>query len=119
MSGHIRVGVKVGVPWAGLAAGPTAWAVSTQLNYALANWSCEHQMRIVPILALALAAIALGGAFLSARAWRASGPDQASLESEGTPRRFLAGMSLLMAVLFAVVILAQGSAGLVLNGCER
>jgi hypothetical protein len=35
------------------------------------------------------------------------------------PRPFLAGLSVLIGVLFAVVILTQGAAGLVLNGCER
>lgn len=69
------------------------------------------------MLALALTLIALISGFISARAWRSSGPGM--LDTDGTPRRFLAGVSLLLAVLFAVVILAQGAAGVILDGCER
>jgi hypothetical protein len=111
--------MRSGISWAGLAAGPGAWAVSTQLNYALADWSCRHEPRLIPIAALVLALAALAGGFLSARAWRASGPDQSWLESDAAPHRFLAGISLLLAVLFAVVIMTQGTAAFLLNGCER
>jgi hypothetical protein len=111
--------IRSGISWAGLIAGPGAWAVSTQLNYALADWSCRHEPRLVPVAALVLALAALAGAFLSARAWRASGAEQSRLESDGAPHRFLAGMSLMLAVLFAIVIMTQGSAAFLLNGCER
>jgi hypothetical protein len=110
---------RSGVSWAGLVAGPGAWAVSTQLNYALADWSCRHDPRLIPIAATVLTLAALAGGFLSARAWRASGPDQSRLESDGAPRRFLAGTSLMLAVLFAIVIMTQGTAAFLLDGCER
>jgi hypothetical protein len=112
---HLRAGIS----WAGLVAGPGAWAASTQLNYALADWSCRHEPRLIPVAALVLALVALAGAFLSARAWRASGADQSRLESDGAPHRFLAGVSLMLAVLFAIVIMTQGTAALLLDGCGR
>jgi hypothetical protein len=34
-------------------------------------------------------------------------------------RKFLAALGIMTAVLFTVVILVQGAAGLVLDGCER
>ena len=37
----------------------------------------------------------------------------------GAPRPFLGVIGTLLGVLFALVILTHGAAGLVLNGCER
>src|SRR5687768_14692367 len=34
------LGKRRGMPWAGLVAGPTAWAVNTQIGYALVPWVC-------------------------------------------------------------------------------
>ena len=98
-------------PSAGLFAGPAAWFLSTQVNYALTPWVCAHQIRIIPAVALALAALSLGGWFLSWRAYRAAGT--------GPAGRFLAAIGVAMALLFAAVILVQGAAGLVFHGCER
>jgi hypothetical protein len=98
-------------PTAGLFAGPAAWFLSTQVNYALTPWVCAHQVRIVPAVALALAAVSLAGGFLSWRAHRSAGASPAN--------RFLAAIGIMMALLFAAVILVQGAAGLVFHGCER
>ena len=107
--------------WAGLAAGPGAWAVATQLQYALTPWICAHEVNLVPVVALALAAVALAGAFVSWRVWNGAAVEASEMGAGvmEAPRPFLAGLSVLIGVLFAVVILTQGAAGLVLNGCER
>ncbi|MFC7400584.1 hypothetical protein ACFQU1_25610 [Chelatococcus sp. GCM10030263] len=104
-----------GLSWAGFVSGPGAWALSTQVNYMLAPWECAHRAGAVPWAALLLALVALPGGLLSWRAWQRP-------EAAGRPartERFIAGVSLAMAVLFALVILLQGTAGLVFNGCER
>ena len=98
-------------PSAGLFAGPAAWFLSTQANYALTPWVCAHQVRIIPLVALALAVLSLAGGFLSWRAYRSAGASPAS--------RFLAAIGIMMALLFAAAILVQGAAGLVFHGCER
>jgi hypothetical protein len=59
-----------GTSWAGLAAGATAWAVDTQLNYALVPWACAHGRNIVPAIAGVLAVVSLLGALSSLLAWR-------------------------------------------------
>jgi hypothetical protein len=111
---------RTGVSWAGLFAGPGAWAVSTQANYAATPWVCAHKVNFIPVLALVLAAVALAGAFLSWRAWGTAGGSRASGEaSDGRPVVFLAAIGILMGVLFALVILTQGAAALILDGCER
>jgi hypothetical protein len=106
---------------AGLFAGPGAWALSTQANYALVPWICAHKVNLVPVVALACAAAALGGAFVSWRAWKIGAVAESEVGARITeaPRPFLGAIGALIALLFALAILTQGAAGLVLNGCER
>ena len=110
-----------GLPSAGLYAGPGAWLASTQGNYALVPWVCAHKLALIPVFALVLAAIALAGAFLSWRAAYAPAAWESELEAarEPQPLPFLAALGIAMGVLFALVILTQGAASLVLDGCER
>jgi hypothetical protein len=106
------VGLLNRAPWVGLVTGPVAWAVSTQVNYGLADWACRHQPNPIPWIALVLAAISALGA---AASWR--------LRTSGLPvsrtHVFLADLAALTGALFAVVILTQGAAGLVFTGCEH
>jgi hypothetical protein len=98
-------------PWAGQLSGPAAWAINTQLGYALVPWSCAHGINLIPWVALIAALLAAAGGLVSWRVWR----DQAASDNA----RFVAVVGLLLAALFALVILMQGAAGLVFQGCER
>ena len=109
-----------GLPSAGLYAGPLAWFVSTQGNYALVPWMCANKVPVVPIFAAVLVAITLFSGFLSWRAFAtASSAPQADVTGAGRPHRFVAAIGIMMAVLFALVIAVQGIAGVMFNGCER
>lgn len=109
-----------GWPSAGLYAGPTAWFVSTQANYAIVPWVCAHQTPLVPVVALAMIGLSLLGGFLSWRAFAVvSAAPEPSTGEGGRPRRFVALMGIAMALLFAAVIGLQGAAGLTFDGCER
>ena len=109
-----------GIDWAGLALGPAAWALSTQANYSLAGWSCTASLGPIPPFAFLLVLIALAGAGISWRAWYVAGATGGILlQDDGRSRSFLALLSMLIAFLFAAVILMQGAAGLILTGCER
>ena len=109
-----------GIDWAGLVTGPGAWAISTQANYSLADVTCGSKFNIVPVLALAMVLTALAGAALSWRAWWvANAREELVGEEDGRPRAFLAFTGTAVALLFAVVIGAQGAAGFILSGCER
>ena len=110
--------LQEGTSWAGLLAGPSAWGVSTQLNYALVEWQCRSQLPVIPFAALVLVLLALTGGAVSWRAWQRGG---ASFKPERTldTERFVSMISILTAVLFAAVILLQGAASLILDECTR
>src|SRR4051794_16315355 len=96
-------------PWAGLMAGPGAWAINTQASYALANWTCVARFDLVPALSALLMLIALLGAFVSWRAWRHF-PQHAPLDDSTShePCGFVAASGVFLGILFAIVILTQG-----------
>jgi hypothetical protein len=109
-----------GTSWAGLAAGATAWAVDTQLNYALVPWACAHGRNIVPAIAGVLAVGSLLGALSSLLAWRRHhGPGMHVPEQEGHPRHLLSGIGTAAGVLFAIVIALQGIAAVMISPCLR
>jgi len=105
---------------AGIWIGALAWATSTQLNYSLVPWVCTSGVRITPWTAAALAVIALLGSGLSVYAFRHR---RERLETErpqaGTPHEMLAVLGIAIGVLFALIIVMQGVAGLFLTGCEK
>jgi hypothetical protein len=113
-------GLSRGVPSAGIFAGPIAWLVDTQANYALVPWICAHQIQLVPVVALVMALVSLGGGFLSWRGYASAAPTPLPDSSGGgRPHRFLALIGVAMALLFAIVILIHAAAGLIFHGCER
>ena len=110
---------RSGLPSAGVFAGPVAWFVSTVGNYALSPWVCAHKQPAVPALAAAMVAVSLYGAFLSWRALASVATAPADETGAGRPHRFIAGVGIMMSLLFALVIVVQGAAGVVFTGCER
>jgi len=111
--------IENGWPSAGLYVGALSWMVSTQANYMLAHVVCAHQrVWLVPALSLALALISSLGALVSWRALSGRYAEPNHGVGEG-PHRFIAIIGMASAALFAAVILLQGMAGLVLDGCER
>ncbi|MER9331516.1 hypothetical protein [Mesorhizobium sp. M0488] len=92
--------------------------MSTQLNYSLVHWQCNRQVPIVLPIALALALLSLLGGALSWRAKRQGGAAFKPQRTRGT-EYFVANLGILSALLFALVIIMQGSAALILDGCVR
>jgi hypothetical protein len=111
-------GARRNLAWAGGAAGPLAWLASTQVNYAFAAWPCAARAPLVAAIALALAVIALGGAALSWRGLKRVASAPGSLPRKPRSERFVAAAGMGLALLFALVIAMQGTAGLIFDGCE-
>jgi hypothetical protein len=110
---------RVTVPWAGLVTGPVAWLISFQLNYALVPWECANKQYPVPWIAVILAIVAASGGLVSWTSWRSSAVEGPDFEHRPGTTRFLAGIGLMAAALFTLIILLHAFAGLVFNGCER
>jgi hypothetical protein len=104
-------------PAAGLFAGALAWFVNTEANYALAGRLCGWGVPLVPVISASMLLVALCGGVLSWQALRRIGP--LADARGGSPGRLMAGTGVIAAALFAIVIVIQGAAGLVFDGCER
>lgn len=114
----MRTALVQRTPAAGIVAGIIAVLFNQGVGYALVPWICASQINPVPVLAIATAAVALLGSFLS---WRTLPGRTSAAESHagGRPLEFLAGVAVLFGFLCAALVLTQGAAGLVFNGCER
>jgi hypothetical protein len=109
-----------GRSWAGLVGGPTAWALNTQLNYALLPYACKFSFNIVPLVAAVFAFISFFSAWLSWLAWhRYRGPIFPIPEHDGRPRDLLCGIGVGSGILFGLVIFLQGLASAWLGPCLR
>ena len=108
--------------WAGILAGPIAWAALLQTNYALSYVACEQQhkwmLHLATLVALALVAAA---AFAAWRAAPALEEDEHADGDSGAAsllrRRFMALAGLAMCAWFAIVILATAIPAVVQHPC--
>jgi hypothetical protein len=112
--------------WAGVFAGPVAWALDLGVSYALVQWSCGHHTQVVlRLITFASLALVAAGAYAS---WRAlmntprnaplDGPQTLSLPALVISRgRFMAVLGLASSALFAVLVVALGVPRWVLNAC--
>lgn len=107
-------------PLIGLLVGATAWAISTQLSYSLVARNCDLAADLVPIIAaICLAVAVVGGALLLPASSALEGPTVQVGGGDARPRRFFAAISALAALIFALAILLQGVASLIVSGCQR
>jgi hypothetical protein len=107
-------------PLIGLLVGAGAWAISTQLNYSLVSISCESAAGVVPLIATICLVMAIAGGALSLPPWPALG--ELAGQNGGAdprPRRFFSIISILAVFVFALAILLQGVASLIVSGCQR
>jgi hypothetical protein len=102
--------------YAGLTLGPIAWACSTQLGQILPYVDCRSRLPSLAIVTFFLALLSLAGSLLS---WRCPTPPAHASPSDRETRDFMQQLSVLAGLLFSFALLLQGTASLVLNGCER
>ena len=74
MRGTSRKGIAI--LWFGLLAAPVAFLIDLMASFAMVEWACENDQRIIPWLVTAAAiALAAAGAWRAWASWRAIGPD--------------------------------------------
>ena len=102
---------EIALAWTALAAAIIAWFGSQQVGADLSFAHC-HASGAVPVLIIGLLALALAGvgAFLSHRVW-----DRQAAEDQGKP--FIALVGMLTAGLFAIAIVYQILAALIIPSC--
>ena len=111
---------EIRVLWAGLLLAPTAFLLNLELAYAVVPHACSSQNRLpVHLVHLVCLAIALVGGAFALRSWRYCGETWPGEEGGPVSRsRFMAGLGLLLSVLFALVIVAQWIPSFVLSPCQ-
>jgi hypothetical protein len=95
--------------WAGVLAGPAAWALSQQVSYLFVTLDCSHgwSLAVAPVMLLTLL-LAAGGAFVSWRNWRRAGrelPDEGG--GAAARSRFMAACGLTLGVFSLLLIIAE------------
>ena len=107
--------------WAGVFAGPGAWALSDtgELRARALDLRPQDQSRSGAGTDLRRGRAFRRVPFLAS--WRGALVEASEVHAGilEAPRPFLGVIGTLLGVLFALVILTHGAAGLVLNGCER
>ena len=101
--------------WAGLWLAALLWAANMQIGQIVPSLDCARKVHISALVSLALAIIALIGAWIS---WRSAGTSTTGFASPSTAR-FAAKVSALSGLLFAFALALQTIAALVLTGCEH
>src|SRR5205085_11119411 len=106
--------------WVTILVGPVLMLAQQQLQFMLVPWACATGLR--PYLWIVTAVsilIVLGAAANARRMWQQTGADWPSEEGGAMPRtRFMAAGALLLNLMFAFAILAQGIPTFILNPCN-
>jgi hypothetical protein len=106
--------------WAGILAGPMAWALDLTLSYGLVKWVCHSQsastLTLITVVSLIVAA---GGAVISAIAFSKTATDGPT--DGGRPRqraRFMSILGLTTSALFGLQIVAGAIPHWMLDACS-
>lgn len=105
--------------WAGVALGPAAWAVNQETLYALTPHVCARPGWATIVLSVVLAFVAASGTLISRRAISREAHDEWVEAQGGRARNFMAWLGIGSGVIFALVILNQLAAALMISPCLR
>lgn len=107
--------------WTGALAGPIAWLLNLGLSYLLTDWSCNtgHEI-VIHLVNLVALLVALAGAALAWSIWEGAAPSGPTGAPPPIGRvRFMALSGMILSLLFALAIIAQGVPPFILNACQR
>lgn len=95
--------------YAGLAAPPLAWALSTQLGQITPYADCRQGTSLTLMLCAVLLAVSVAGMGLS----------RIVSTNIARPERFVADVGFLLALTSVFALLLQGAASVLLDACQR
>jgi hypothetical protein len=110
--------------WAGILAGPFAWASDLGISYALVQWTCgSRHTSVLHLVTLATLVLIAAGATVSWRVLSATPAAAAGADPDmggffDRPR-FMAVLGLLTSALFAVLVVASAVPRWVLDACQQ
>jgi hypothetical protein len=110
---------RIPLYWAGVALGPAAWAINLQAIYAIAPHACARPNSVMIVLSIVMAIIAASGTLMSLRAIRGEPAAEWAEVQGGRARNFMAWLGVGSGVIFALVILNQLAAELIISPCLR
>jgi hypothetical protein len=110
---------KVPLYWMGVALGPAAWAINLQTIYAITPHACARPSSATIFLSIVMALVATAGTLISLRATRRDAPAELAEAQGGRARNFMAWLGVGSGALFALVILNQLAAVLMISPCLR
>jgi hypothetical protein len=106
--------------WTGLLLPPAAFLLNLEVAYALVPTACStHNPILVHLVHIACLALAVVGGITALRTWRRSGATWPGGQGGRVGRtQFMAGLGVLLGVLFTLVILAQWIPSFMLSPCQ-
>jgi hypothetical protein len=110
---------RIPLYWAGVALGPAAWAINLQTIYAKTPQACAKPTLATVVLSIVMAIIAASGTLISLRAVRRNAAAECAEAQGGGSRNFMAWLGVGSGVIFALVILNQLAAALMIDPCLR
>lgn len=105
--------------WAGVALGPLAWGINLQAAYALMPHACAGSSTATIALSIAMALLAACGGLISLRSAGRDAPAEWIDAQGGRARDFMAWLGVGSGVIFALVILNQLVATVMIQPCLR
>jgi hypothetical protein len=106
--------------WTGVLLPPTAFLFNLEVAYALVPTACnDSTVVLVHLVHLVSLALVVFGGVAALRVWRQSGATWPGGEGGRIGRtQFMAGMGILMGLMFATVVLAQWIPSFILDPCQ-
>jgi hypothetical protein len=106
--------------WTGVLLPPVAFLLNLELAYALVPVACgARTVVLVHVVHLVSLALAVFAGVVAWRTWQKSGATWPEGEGGRLSRtQFMAGLGILMGLMFAVVILAQWIPSFILDPCQ-
>jgi hypothetical protein len=105
--------------WAGILAGPLAFAADLLARYALVHSACaDGQTTILTLITMVSMAVICGGAAVAWRAWQLTATAASSGGRPVDRAKFMAVSGVLSSALFAIVVGATAYPQWVLDACR-